>query len=210
MELKTLKAYIETNLVNSFIRLSKSPASSLILFDRKSDNSLFLCADYQGFNYLTIKNRYPLPLIKESLNRLGRDRWFIQLDLINTYHQRRICKSDEKNTVFRTRYGYFKYQVMSFGLMNTLTSFHGYISMIFAEKFDMFVIVYLDYIFIYTNDDGNGYVKAIWWVLEQLKKFSLYAKLKKCWFHQEKVWFLGYVVSLKGICMKDEKIEAIS
>ena len=72
VELKTLKAYIETNLANGFIRPSKSPPGAPVLFDRKSDGSLRLCVDYRGLNNLMIKNRYPLPLIGESLDRLER------------------------------------------------------------------------------------------------------------------------------------------
>ena len=67
----------------------------------------------------------------------------------------------------------------------------------------------MDNIFIYTDDDGNRHVTAIKWVLEQLRKFSLYANLKKYQFHQEKIWFLGYVVSSKGIHMEDKKIKAV-
>ena len=72
VELETLKVYIETNLANGFIKSSKSPANAPILFDRKSDGSLRLCINYRGLNNLTIKNRYPLPLIGESLDRFGR------------------------------------------------------------------------------------------------------------------------------------------
>ena len=95
VELETLKAYIETNLANGFIRPSKSPAGAPILFDRKSDGFLRLCIKYQGLNNLTIKNRYPLPLIRESLDRLERARRFTQLDLTSTYHQMRIREGDE-------------------------------------------------------------------------------------------------------------------
>ena len=95
MELETLKTYIETNLANGFIRPSKSLAGAPILFDRKLNGSFRLCVDYQGLNNLTIKNWYLLPLIGESLDRLGRARWFTQLDLISAYHQMRICKGDE-------------------------------------------------------------------------------------------------------------------
>ena len=95
VELETLKAYIETNLANGFIRPSKSPAGALILFDRKSDGSLRLCVDYRGLNNLTIKNRYPLPLIGESLDRLGRAKRFTQLDLTSAYHRMRIREGDE-------------------------------------------------------------------------------------------------------------------
>ena len=76
VELETLKAYIETNLANGFIKPSKSSAGAPILFDRKSDGFFQLCVDYRGLNNLTIKNRYPLPLIGESLDRLGRAKQF--------------------------------------------------------------------------------------------------------------------------------------
>ena len=109
VELETLKAYIETNLANGFIRPSKSPAGAPILFDQKSDGSLRLCVDYRGLNNLTIKNRYPLPLIGESLDRLGRAKRFTQLDLTSAYHRMRIREGDEWKTAFRTRYGHFEY-----------------------------------------------------------------------------------------------------
>ena len=123
VELETLKAYIETNLANGFIRLSKSPPAAPILFKQKSDGFLQLCVNYRGLNNLTIKNWYPLPLIEESLNRLKRARRFTQLDLTSAYHQMRIRKGNKWKTAFRTQYSHFKYQVMSFGLMNAPASF---------------------------------------------------------------------------------------
>ncbi len=95
VELETLKVYIKNNLANGFIRPSKSPARASILFDKKPDGSLRLCVDYQGLNNLTIKNRYRLLLVGESLDWLGRARRFTQLDLTNAYHQMRIRKDDK-------------------------------------------------------------------------------------------------------------------
>ena len=97
---------------------------------------------------------------------------------------------------------------MPFGLTNAPASFQGYINKILAEKLDIFVIVYLDDILIYTDND-KSHVTAVQWVLKQLRKFSLFANLKKCRFHQEEVRFLGYVVSSKGIRIEDERIEAV-
>ena len=88
-------------------------------------------------------------------------RWFIQLDFTSIYHQINIHKEDEWKTAFRTRYGHFEYQVMPFSLANTLTSFQGYINKIFAEKFNIFIIVSLDDIIIYIDDDKNGHVAAV-------------------------------------------------
>ena len=81
--------------------------------------------------------------------------------------------------------------------------------MILAKKFNIFVIVYLHNILIYTDNDEDGHIAAVQWVLEQLKKFLLYLNLKKCQFHQEEVWFLDYVVSSRGIHIEDKRIEAV-
>ena len=76
---------------------------------------------------------------------------------------------------------------MPFGLTNAPATFQGYINKILAEKLDVFVIVYLDDILIYTKDKSKDHVQAVRWVVDQLRKFSLYANLKKYWFHQEEV-----------------------
>ena len=76
IKLEILKTYIETNLKNGFIKSSKSPARASILFDKKSNGSLQLCVNYWGLNNLTIKNQYPLPLVREFLDQLGRARRF--------------------------------------------------------------------------------------------------------------------------------------
>ena len=109
IELETLKAYIEINLANGFIRLSKFPAGAPILFDRKSDSFLWLCVHYQGLNNFTIKNWYLLPQIGELLDRLRRAKQFTQLDLTNVYYRIRICKGDKWKTTFRTWYDHFEY-----------------------------------------------------------------------------------------------------
>ncbi len=83
---------------------------------------------------------------------------------------------------------------MLFGLTNGPATFQGYINKILAEKLDVFVIVYLDDILIYIENKSEEYVQAVWWVLDQLRKDSLYANHKKCQFHQDEVRFLDYIV----------------
>ena len=98
---------------------------------------------------------------------------------------------------------------MPFGLSNAPAIFQGYVNKILAEKLDIFVIVYLDDILIYTKDPGQPHVEAVRWVLDQLRKHSLFANLKKCRFHQDEVRFLGYVVSSKGISMEAKRIKVV-
>ena len=93
---------------------------------------------------------------------------------------------------------------MPFGLSNASTSFQDYINKILAEKLDIFVIVYLDDILIYTKDLGQGHMKAISWVLDILRRQRLFASLKKCQFHKDEVCFLDYIVLAQGVKMKDK------
>ena len=99
--------------------------------------------------------------------------------------------------------------MMPFGLSNAPASFQGYINKILAEKLNIFIIVYLDDILIYTKDLGQDHVEAVQWVLDLLRKNSLFANLKKCRFHKDEVRFLGYVVSSDGIQMEDGKIKVV-
>lgn len=98
---------------------------------------------------------------------------------------------------------------MFFGLFNALASFYGYINKIWAEKFNIFVIVYLDNIVIYTKDSSYSYVSAIWQSLKIFQKYNLFANLNKYYFYQNKVRFLSFNVSSKKICKKNKKIKVV-
>ena len=98
---------------------------------------------------------------------------------------------------------------MLFGLSNAPASFQGYINKILSKKLDIFVIVYLDDIFIYIEDPGQGHVEAVRWVLDILRRHRLFANLKKCWFHKDEICFLGYIVLAQRVKMEDEQIEAV-
>ena len=95
----------------------------------------------------------------------------------------KIRKGDKWKTSFQMQYNHFEYQFMVFDLSNAPASFQGFINKILAEKLDVFVIVYLDDILIYTKNAGKGHVEAVWWVLKKFGKHGLFANLKKCYFH---------------------------
>ncbi len=94
-ELATLREYIDENLAKNFIQHSKSPAGAPVLFVKKKDGSLRMCVDYRGLNKITIKNRYPLPLISGLLDQLGRAKVYTKIDLRGAYNLVRIKKGDE-------------------------------------------------------------------------------------------------------------------
>ena len=92
---------------------------------------------------------------------------------------------------------------MPFGLSKAPASFQGYINKILAKKLDIFVIVYLNHILIYTKDLDKAYVNAVWCVLGELRKNGLCANLKKYCFYKDKVRFLRYVMSIQGDWIKE-------
>jgi len=101
-----------------FIRQSSSPFAAPVLFPKKPDGGLRFCIDYRDINSKTIKNRYPLPLIKQTLNLLGKARIYTKLDVQGAYNLLRVKEGDEHKLAFQTRYGLFEPRVMQFGTTN--------------------------------------------------------------------------------------------
>ena len=89
-ELKALKEWLEENLRKGFIRPSSSPAASPVLFVKKPDRGLRFCVDYRGLNNILVKDRYPLPLVKESLNNLKGMKYFSKVDIIAAFNNVRM------------------------------------------------------------------------------------------------------------------------
>ena len=207
-ELAELRRYIEDALAKGWIKHSVSPAGAPILFVPKKDGGLRLCVDYRGLNAMTIKNRHPLPLITETLDRLSGAKRFTKLDLKDAYHRIRIKAGDEWKTAFRTRYGHFEYQVMPFGLANAPATFQAYINKALRGLIDVTCVVYLDDILIYSSDPAEHW-RHVRQVLQRLKEFQLYVNLKKCAFATTEVEFLGFIVSTKGVRMDEERIRTI-
>ena len=94
-ELKVLREWLDKTLSKGFIRASSSLAGAPILFLKKSDGSLRLCMDYRGFNAGMMKNRYPLPLIRETLMRLSKAHYYTTLDIRGAYNLLSVVKGDE-------------------------------------------------------------------------------------------------------------------
>lgn len=207
-ESEVLREYLVTNLAKGWIRESKSPAGAPILFVPKKDGSLRLCVDYRGLNAITVKNRYPLPLIGETLDRLAGAKIYTQLDLRDAYHRIRIKEGDEWKTAFRTRYGHYEYTVMPFGLANAPATFQAYVNRALSDLLDICCVAYLDDIIIYSQDESS-HVDDVQRVLERLRQYRLYAKLSKCAFEQKEIRFLGFIVAPDGIRMEPERVSTI-
>ena len=208
-EQEALRDYLDKNLQKGFIVPSELPAASPILFVKKKDKSLRLCVDYRKLNNITVKNRYPLPLIGDLLDQLRAAVVFSKIDLRGAYNLLRIAAGEEWKTAFRTCFGLFEYRVMPFGLTNAPASFQHLMNHIFRDVLDIYVIVYLDDILIFSRnmDKHREHVRE---VLRRLRKFELFAKHDKCQFHTDQVEFLGYIIDSKGVSMDPGKVKAVA
>ena len=123
---------------------------------------------------------------------------FSKIDLKLGYYQLRVRDSDIPKTTFKTRYGHYEFVVMSFRLTKSPTTFMDLMNKVFKQYLDLFVIVFIDDILIYsTNKEEHASHLRIF--LQTLKDRQLFAKFSKCEFWLQSVAFLGHIVSSKGI-----------
>lgn len=207
-EHKAMREYIKESLANGFIRPSTSPAGAGFFFVGKKDGGLRPCIDYRGLNNITIKNRYPLPLMNSAFERLQEASFFTKLDLRNAYNLVRIREGDEWKTAFNTHDGHYEYLVMPFGLVNAPSVFQALVNDVLREMLERFVFVYLDDILIFspTLAEHKQHVRQ---VLETLLKAKLFVKAEKCTFHAQTVSFLGFIVSKGSVRMDPDKVVAV-
>jgi hypothetical protein len=207
-ERKALREYISEYLAKGFIQPSKSPAGFPLFFVDKKDNTLRPCVDYRELNDATIKDRYPLPLIQDLIDRTAGAKIFTKIDLRGAYNLVRIKKGDEWKTAFRTREGLYEYLVMPFGLTNAPAVFQRLMNHIFSDILDVYCICFMDDILIFSPDE-ELHVKHVREVLSRLRANKLFAKLEKSKFHARSVEFLGFIISENSVSMDPRKIQDI-
>jgi len=188
-ELDALWDYIREMEDHGKIRRSSSPIGAPILFVPKPDGRLRLCFDYRGLNKITIKNKYPLPLMSELRSRLSQATIFTKSALKDGYYLIRMAEGEEWKTAFKSRYGLYEYTVMPFGLCNAPSTFQNMINDVFRDMLDVGVIAYMDDILIYTEivEEDVALVRR---VMERQRKARVCISIKKSSFHQWEVELL--------------------
>jgi hypothetical protein len=152
-ELVELKKHIDELSEKGYIRPSTSPWAAPVIFVEKKDGTRRMCIDYRALNEVTIKNKYPLPIIEDLFDELRGASMFSKIDLRSGYHQLRIRPSDIPKTAFITNYGLYEFTVMSFGLTNAPAFFKNLMNSVFMDYLDKFVVVFIDDILIYSQSE---------------------------------------------------------
>ncbi|GJZ68694.1 putative reverse transcriptase domain-containing protein [Tanacetum coccineum] len=174
-EHEELRRQVEELVSKGHVRESISPCSVPALLTPKKDGTWRMCVDSRAINKITIRYRFPIPLLDDLLDQISDANIFTKLDLKTGYYQICLRPGDEWKTAFKTREGLYEWPFIG-----------------------NFVVVYFDDILIYSAS-FNEHVTHVRQVLTLLRKDSFYAATKKCVFMTPKVLFLGYVVSGDGI-----------
>ena len=200
--------YITDSLNSGIICPSSSPLGAGFFFVEK-DKSLRPCIDFRGLNTITVKNKYPLPLISSTFEPLKCTTIFTKLDLRNAYYLVRIKYGDEWKTAFNTPPGHFEYLVMPLGLTNAPAIFQAMVNDVLRDMLNHSVFVYVDDILIFSHS-LEEHIVHVRQVLQRLWENKLFVKSEKCEFHVSSVSFLGYILENGQLRTDPAKIQAVT
>jgi hypothetical protein len=168
-ELEEIKRKINNFMERGYIQLNKSPYGAPMLFVGKKDGKLRMCIDYQALNKSIIKNSYPLPRIDNLFDRLNGARYFNLINLKSSYYQICITDGDVEKTTMRTYYGSYEFLVMLFGFCNALFTFTTFMNLVFCDKLDELLIIYINDILIYSKL-VEEHIEHLKYILQKLKE----------------------------------------
>jgi len=160
---------------------SMSPYSSLVVMVLKKEGSWCMCPDYRALNKLTIKEKFPIPIINDLLDELSRIEFFIKLDLLFGYHHIRMNETYIPKNSFRTHEVHYDFLVVPFGLCNNPSTFQSLMNHVLHPFIYPFVLFFFDNFLIYSKT-WTSHLSHVNQVLHLLSKHQIFLKQSKCVF----------------------------
>lgn len=207
-EKQILRKMVQELLDNGIIRESNSPYASPVLLVKKKNGEYRMCVDFRRLNAITIKDKYPMPLIKEQIDKLGGNKYFTGLDLASGYYQVTVAGDSIEKTAFVTPEGHYEFLRMPFGLTNAPAVFQRLMNGVLGNLKNSIAFPYLDDIIIPSRTAEEGIIR-LRQVLEVFRKYNLTFKLQKCSFFAESIEYLGREISEQGVRPGKRKIDAV-
>lgn len=208
-EQKEVDRQINEWLENGIIKPSSSEFASPIVLVKKKNGATRICVDYRKINKKIVKDRYPLPLIEDQIDRLRNAKVFTTLDCENGFFHVPVAEECTKYTSFVTPKGQYEFLKTPFGMCNSPASFQRFINCIFKDFIDQgIVLVYMDDLVIPSIDRKEGLIK-LKTILDRASEYGLKIKWNKCQFLQSKIEYLGYEIKNNKISPSKAKSKAV-
>jgi hypothetical protein len=208
-----LKQITDQMLRDKIIRHSNSPWNSPIILVRKKEDASKkqkwrLVVDFRRLNAVTVGDSYPLPLISEILDALGKARYYTTADLASGFHQVPLRDEDRAKTAFSTQDGHFEFCTMPMGVTGAPSTFARMMSNIMSGLIGTKTLVYLDDIVVYGASLQEHNERLIE-VFDRLGLHSLRLQPDKCEFLRKEVCYLGHKITPDGVKPDEKKVEAV-
>lgn len=204
-----VRSIVQDLLSKGIIRESESPYSSPVLLVKKKDGSDRMCVDFRALNRITIKDRYPLPLIDDHIDRLGKSIFFSALDMASGFHQIKLDEESIPLTGFVTPEGHYEYVKMPYGLANAPIIYQRIISKTLQKQIsEGRVLVYIDDCLILSSSIQEG-LETLHEVLKTLTEAGFSLNLKKCSFLCTEIEYLGRVIANGEVRPSASKVQAL-
>ena len=204
-----LDKFLTKHIQKGYLVPSKSSMASPVFFIKKKDRELQLVQDYRRLNKITIKNRYPLPLAADIINRLTKVQYFTKFDVRWGYHNICIHEGDEWKGAIVTNRGLYKPKVMYFGMTNSPATFQALMNLVFADLIAKEeVAVYMDDILIYSKH-LKEHCQVVRKVLKRLEHYDLYLKPEKCEFEKDSMEYFRMIICPGEVQMDPGKVAAV-
>ena len=195
---KEVNSQVEEMLKNNIIRPSKSPWNAPIILVKKKDQSMRFVCDFRNLNDITKKDTYPLPQIKDVIDKMHGAKYWTTLDAASAYWSVPLTESSKEKNAFSVPHGKFEFEVTPYGLCNAGRSYQRMIDMCLSDLPKDRILAYIDDIVIFsrTFDDHLTDLES---VFIKLREANISIKLSKCVFATSQVEYLGFLLSEGGI-----------
>lgn len=207
-EKQVLRQIIQELLDNKIIRESDSLYASPVILIKKKSGEHRMCIDFRKLNAITVKDKYPMPLINDQIDKLGGNRYFTGLDLASEYYQVPVDDESTEKTAFVAPEGHYEFLRMPFGLTNGPAVFQRLMDRVLGSLKKSVAFPYLDDVIIPSTTIAEGMAR-LRQVLDAFRANHLTLKLDKCSFFKRTIEYLGQEISEAGIRPGRRKVDAV-